>query len=85
MSILTEEQFDIFVNDSDNYDDFMNIFHSHSYERVCNNEEDSDSEIELALDSNVKEVEKLEGRNDAQYEKESENKLKRRENYGIIC
>ena len=42
MSILTEEKLDIFVNDSDNYDDFMNIFHSHSYERVCNNEEDSD-------------------------------------------
>jgi translation initiation factor IF-2 len=48
-------------------------------ELVTDNEEDSESEIELALDSNAKEVEKLEGRNDEQYEKESENKLKRRD------
>jgi len=38
----TREQLEIFVNNRDNYDDFMCIFHSHSYEILCNNEEDSD-------------------------------------------
>ena len=42
MPRLTKEQLEIFVNDSDIYIDFMDIFHSHSYERVCNNEEDSE-------------------------------------------
>ncbi len=42
MSRLTKEQLEIFVNDSDIYNDFMDIFHSHSYERLYNNEEYDD-------------------------------------------
>jgi len=37
-----EQDIKNFVKNSDQYNRFMDIFHSHSYERVCNNEEDSE-------------------------------------------